>query len=178
MTVTISYNVSNEVNFQGVGFTVDPLSTLPGIYGNVEWSFDLTFSGTSGENQDPILIDSIVASVPEYVSVSYPSSDVVRMSKATGENIFPGEKYRFVRFETQELFEYEDVSSIEDGLSVIGWDTPSQEEVNPTYSFLISYTVPQTQSSGETTFSLSQTLYWNFAPGWAKLQQLVQESDS
>lgn len=179
MPVTISYAISNEVNFVEVGLgVIDPLTTLPDIYGNADWSFDLSFSGADETTGDPIVITDILATVPGYVSTQYPTPNVVRLSKAAGKSVFPGEQYRLVRFETQENFVYEDVSDIEEGLSVVGWDTPSQEEVNPTYSFLISYTIPLQGTSGQTTFTLDQTLYWNFAPGWATLQQLVANSSS
>jgi hypothetical protein len=100
----------------------------------------------------------------------------VTLSKNPGSVVFPGEQYRFVKFLPQELFTYTDTSELPEGLSVIGWDTPTQEEITINYSFLITY------GSGsfinQITFTLEQTFYWDFRPGWENLQQLVAISET
>jgi hypothetical protein len=179
MTVIVTYtlqNTNSEYEVVDLG-TPDPLTTLEGIYGNRDWSFDLVFSGSDDVSGNPILITGIVTTKPNYVLASN-AGNTVTLSKAAGVLIFPGEQYRFVKFETQESFTYQDLSSIEEGLSVIGWDTPTQEEVTANYSFLISYTIPPSVTVEETTVALEQTFYWDFEPGWQNLQQLVSESDS
>lgn len=178
MTVTIEHTVSDQINFEDVGLgEPDPLTTLTPIYGNRDWSFKLNFTGSEDETDNPIEITNISVSAPSYVNYSYSSSSVT-LSKKPGTAIFPGEQYRFVRFETQELFTYEDLSDLPGGLSVIGWDTPSIEQVTATYTFTITYDVPLSSLTNQTkTYTLNQDLYWDFEPGWVKLQQQVVNSE-
>lgn len=178
MSATISYSISNKVDFEEVGLGApDPLTTLPTIYGNRNWSFKLNFTGTENTTGNSITITNVITSAPTYVDSSYSSSSVT-LSKNLNALIFPGEQYRFVNFETQELFTYEDISSLPSGLSVIGWDTPSEEVIIANYSFEIIYDVPLSGLTNQTEiFTLNQELHWDFEPGWIKLQQLVSNSE-
>jgi hypothetical protein len=179
MTITISYTISDEVNFEDVGLgEPDPLTTLTPIYGNRDWSFKLNFSGVEDSTGNSISITNITTSTPSYINSSY-SLATVTLSKNPSELIFPGEQYRFVRFETQELFTYVDISNLPSGLSIIGWDTPTQEEITATYVFTITYDVPLSGLTGQTEiYTLVQDLYWDFEPGWIKLQQQVSNSET
>lgn len=179
MTVTISYtlqNTNSEYEVVDLGFP-DPLTTLESIYGNRNWSFDLSFSGVDDATGDPISITSVSTAKPDYV-LETSALNVVSLYKNPALLVFPGEQYRFVKFSTQEEFVYEDLSSLPEGLSIIGWDTPSQEEITGSYTFTISYDIPAQSITNQTaTLFLNQDFIWDFAPGFAKLQQQVTNSE-
>jgi len=179
MAVTFSYTVSNKVNFEEVGLgTPNPLTTLEPIYGNINWSFRLNFTGAENITGNPATITNVSTSAPSYVNSLY-SSSAVTLSKNPNELVFTGEQYRFVRFETQEVFTYEDLNNLPGGLSVIGWDTPIQEQITAIYVFTITYNIPLSGLIGQTqTYTLDQDLYWDFEPGWIKLQQQISNSSS
>lgn len=179
MAIVIVYTISNEENFEEVGLgEPDPLTTLTPIYGNRDFSFDLNFSGTDDETGNPIEITGITVSAPDYILSSYNSSTITIL-KDPGQLIFEGEKYRFIRFETQETFEYENLNDIEEGLSIVGWDTPTEEVVIPLYEFTITYDIPLDFLTDQvTTFTLEQELHWDYLPGWTNLQQQVSNSES
>lgn len=179
MTATISYivqNTNNEYEEAGLG-TLDPLTTLEGIYGNRDWSFELAFSGTDSTQGDPISITSIATTKPTYVLVSN-TANVVSMSKNPAELIFPGEGYRFVTFGSTTETTYIDLTNLPEGLNVIAWDTPSIKQLTATYTFDIMYDVPnQSLIDQTTTVTLTQDFFWDFASGAAKLQQQVANSE-
>lgn len=189
MTVTFSYTISNEVNFEdvGLGDIPDPLTTLTPIYGNRDWSFDITFTADGGDANTFVFINNIETTTPPYADSTYDGFFTVTISKKPDETIFPGEQYRFVKFQTQELFTYIDVDNIQDGLSVIGWDTPTEEVVSTSYTFTITYDmiilganseVANTEFFDQTAIiTLGQELYWDYEPGWTKLLQLVASSE-
>lgn len=179
MTVTISYTLENtngEYEVVDLGFP-DPLTTLEGIYGNRDWSFDLVFSGLDDTTGDPISIINISTTTPEYV-LETNAANTVTLYRNPASAVFPGEQYRFVNFDSQEEFTFTDLTNLPDGLSIIAWDTPSQEEITGAYVFTITYDIPtQSITNQTTTFSLSQDFIWDFAPGFAKLQQQVTNSE-
>jgi hypothetical protein len=179
MTVTVTYtlqNTNSEYEVVGLG-TPDPLTTLEGIYGNRDWSFDLVFSGSDDTTGDSISIISIVTTTPEYV-LETNTTDTVTLYRNPASLVFPGEQYRFVNFNSQEEFTFTDLTSLPEGLSVIGWDTPAQEEITGSYTFTITYDIPAQFITNQTTIvTLSQDFIWDFAPGFAKLQQQVTNSE-
>jgi hypothetical protein len=180
MSVAISYivqNTNNEYEEAGLG-TLDPLTTLEGIYGNRDWSFELAFGGTDSTQGDPISVTSIVATTPTYVINSNVANNVVSMSKNPAELIFPGEGYRFVTFGSTEETTYTDLSELPEGLNVVGWDTPPTKRLTATYTFDIMYDVPNQSLLGQTaTVTLAQDFFWDFVSGAAKLQQQVSNSE-
>lgn len=179
MTVTITYTVQNtnsEYEVVDLGFP-DPLTTLEGIYGNRNWSFDLVFSGTENATGDPISITNISTTTPGYV-LETSTTNTVTLYKNPASLVFPGEQYRFVNFDSQEEFTFTDLTNLPAGLSVIGWDTPTQEEVTGTHVFTIMYNIPTSNIFNQTTtMTLNQDFIWDFAPGFAKLQQQVSNSE-
>ena len=179
MTVAISYivqNTNNEYEEAGLG-TLDPLTTLEGIYGNRDWSFELAFSGADSTQGDQISITSIATIAPTYVLVSN-TANVVSMSKNPSELIFPGEGYRFVTFGSTEETTYTDLSELPEGLNVIAWDTPTIKQLTASYTFNIIYDIPNQSLLDQTaTVLLTQDFFWDFVSGAAKLQQQVANSE-
>lgn len=208
MPVTFTYTLQNKNSqYEEVGLgTPDPLTTLEPIYGNKEWSFDMVFAGTydNGQQIDPIVITRIItilgrgsnssfanlnaikatgpAGVPVIVNgVTYYSisGNTITLYKAPGEGMFPGEKYRFIDFYNQTESEYENVSNLPPGLSVIGWDTPIHEEVTYDLAFAIEFDVPnQNIIAVADAYVLGFTLVWDFEEGWNILQQQVANSET
>jgi hypothetical protein len=179
MTVAISYivqNTNSEYEEAGLG-TLDPLTTLEGIYGNRDWSFELAFSGTDSTQGDPISVTSITATAPSYVLVSN-TANIVSMSKNPNELIFPGEGYQFVTFGSIEETTYTNLTNLPEGLNVVSWTTPPIKQLTATYTFDIMYDVPNQSLINQTaTVSLTQDFFWDFVSGAAKLQQQVANSE-
>ena len=179
MTVAISYvvqNTNSEYEETGLGI-LDPLTTLEGIYGNRDWSFELSFSGSDSTQGDPISITSIATIAPTYVIRSN-SANVVSMSKNPSELIFPGEGYRFVTFGSIIETTYIDLSELPEGLNVIAWDTPTIKQLTASYTFNIIYDIPNQSLLDQTaTVLLTQDFFWDFVSGAAKLQQQVANSE-
>lgn len=179
MAVTISYivqNTNNEYEEAGLGI-LDPLTTLEGIYGNRDWSFELAFSGIYSTQGDPISITSIATTAPTYVLVSN-AANVISMSKNPAEFIFPVEGYRFVTFGSIVETTYTDLTDLPAGLNVIAWDTPTIKQLTASYTFSIIYNVPNQSLLNQTaTVTLTQDFFWDFVSGAAKLQQQVANSE-
>ena len=179
MTVSIEYilqNTNGEYEVVGLG-TPDPLTTLEGIYGNRDWSFDLVFSGSDDITGDPISITSIFVGTSSPVLFTN-TSNTVTLYKDPDRIVFPGEQYRFVDFETQEQYTLTDLTLVPANTSIIGWDTPSQEEITASYTFLITYDIPNQLITNQIKpVYLTQDLFWDFQPGFTKLQQQVANSE-
>lgn len=179
MTATIGYTISNTINFQDaeIGDVPDPSTTLTPIYGNRNFSFDLNFSGTEDSSGNPIVITSVVTVAPTYLITSNVLATVT-ITKDPAQLVFPDEQYNFIRFETQEEFSYQNLDNIEQGLSIISWDTPTNEVITAYYEFVITYDVPLDSLTNQTALVLlNQELYWDFAPGLAKMQEQVTNSE-
>lgn len=180
MTVTISYIVQNTNNeYEEAGLDIlDPLTTLEGIYGNRDWSFELAFSGIYSTQGDPISITSIATTAPSYVTKSNVANNVISMSKNPNELIFTEESYEFVTFGSTEKTIYTDLSELPEGLNVVGWNTPPIKRLTATYTFDIIYNVPNQSLVNQTaTVTLAQDFFWDFVFGAAKLQQQVANSE-
>lgn len=179
MTVAISYivqNTNNEYEEAGLGIP-DPLTTLEGIYGNRDWSFELAFSGADSTQGDPISVTSIATTAPTYVLVSN-TANVVSMSKNPAELIFPGEGYKFVTFGSTVETTYTDLTNLPEGLNVIAWNTPPIKQLTATYTFDIMYDIPNQSLVDQTaTVTLTQDFFWDFTSGATKLQQQVANSE-
>jgi hypothetical protein len=179
MTVAISYIVQNtNSEYEEAGLEIlDPLTTLEGIYGNRDWSFELAFSGVDSTQGDPISITSIATTVPSYVLVSN-TANIVSMSKNPNELIFLGEGYKFVTFGSTVETTYTDLTNLPEGLNVVAWTTPPIKQLTATYTFNIIYNIPnQSLLNQTTTVTLTQDFFWDFVSGAAKLQQQVANSE-
>jgi len=175
--VTVSYSISNTVNFDEVGIgTTDPLLEFPSIYGNAAFGYTVTFSHTGG----PVTNVNLTLG-PSYTSTSSISSDTIRITRNTSETIFPDEQYRFAKFDndfnkTIETYLPGDVDQADSNTSIFAWETPSDTEVTGTYTFNISYTDMVTNTQMTESKSYTHTLVWSLFPGLAILQELVDRS--
>ena len=177
-------NQNEEYSEVGLG-TLDPLTTLEGIYGNKQWSFDLNFTVTDGEldpSTEPAITD-ISVDLPTYISSNYTANSGIITLFKNEENPFE-ESYTFfdhVNLASSTIVDLDTANT--DGLSITSWNTPEVKDIDQTYSFNITYDVINSTSgtvvsSGNiVTKSLDQTLYWDFEAGLAKMQEQVEKSE-
>lgn len=175
--MTVSYSVSNTVNYDTVGIGIeDPATTFPAIYGNLTFGYTVTFSHSLGQVVS-VAVTSSAASAPATVL----SSNSVRIERNTNIEVFPNERYNFVTIlpTSQKQF-----NSYPPGLtsqadletSVYDWDMPALREINNSYTFTITYFDQAANINTNVTSTFSQRLVWSQFPGLVVLQDLATRS--
>jgi hypothetical protein len=99
MTVTVNYVISNVSNFTEVaGYEPDDTTiAFPTIVGNADFEFTVTFSIT-GDEVPVTLISVECTSSPPFVDADTLSFSSIRLSRNREVDVFPGERFDFVRY--------------------------------------------------------------------------------
>lgn len=99
MTVTVNYAISDVLNFTEVASYEpdDPTSAFSTIVGNADFEFTVTFSIT-GDEVPVTLISVECTSSPPFVDHSILSAESIRLSRNREVDVFPGERFDFVRY--------------------------------------------------------------------------------
>jgi len=101
----IDFVISNTVNFPGsAGLPIindDPLifvEDFPSLYGNVNFSFDVTFSltDTSEAAETLTVTDLQLTDIPEFLQYEIISSDTIRISAKPDTVVFTGEIFELL----------------------------------------------------------------------------------
>lgn len=175
--MTVSYSVSNTLNYELVGIGVeDPLTSFPAIYGNLEFGYTVTFSQSLG----PIVGIAVTAS-PDYAPATVLSVNSVRIERSQEVELFLNERYNFVtilptaekQFESQPPAQ---VSLADLETSVYDWDTPPVKEVTGSYTFVVTYLDTATNINTDVTVTYTQKFVWSQFPGLVILGELVNRS--
>lgn len=174
--MTISYSVSNEINYNLVGIgALDPLSSFPSIYGNYNFEYTVTFSS-------PYTITNVsVLSSPSYTTETVLSSNTIRIVKNNDNQIFDNESYVFSKFDEEynkniEVYLPNQVNDADLNTSVFKWETPTQQLITSVYSFNITYINSDTFLTETEIKTYSQDLIWSQFPGIQILESLVDRS--
>ena len=174
--MTISYSVSNEINYNLVGIgALDPLVSFPSIYGNYDFGYTVTFSSPY------TITDVSILSSPLYTTETVLSSNSVRIVKNNDNQLFDNELYIFSKFDEEynksiETYLPNQVNNADLNTSVFKWETPTQQLITSTYSFGISYINSDTFLTETEVKTYSQDLIWSQFPGMQILENLVDRS--
>jgi hypothetical protein len=136
----------NNYNIVDLG-DPDPLSEFPEIYGNENFSYVVTLTEPSALKYLGVTVNS----KPAWVNAANitNSNNSIFISRDPGYTIFPDESYTVVDYDDQgwlgntetsniPINEYTQANNKTDYV-LSAWNTPSQEEVEGTFSFTLSY---------------------------------------
>ena len=164
MTISISYMLSNLVNFESVndgrGNNTDEFTS---IYGNKEFEFDVNFQIQSTEEETVNISDVELYSTSADFIIASPSSSTSYSIKKDNEiNLF-NEEFTIVTFADEFLrspsenivTDYNDING-----SIVRWQPPDVRILDELYSFIISYEV--NGQPNQDIINISQFFYWNF----------------
>lgn len=175
--MTVSYSVSNTVNYELVGIGVeDPLTSFPAIYGNFAFGYTVTFSQSLG----PIVGIAVTAS-PAVAPATVLNTNSVRIERDPAVELFLNERYNFVTILPTAAKQFESHPPAQVNLagtetSVYDWDTPPVKEVTGSYTFVITYFDAQNNINNNVTVTYTQKLVWSQFPGLIILGELVGRS--
>jgi len=180
--MAISYSISNTINYDPVGIGIeDPLTEFPTIYGNVNFGYTVTFTETTGYE----IANTIIVSSPEYTNEELVilTNNSIRITKDTNQSIYPNEYYSFAEFDTNfsktiVVLQSDEIDQANSNSSVFNWNVPSQQVVNGSYTFEITFintgVVPNITETVTQTYT--QDLVWSLIPGTQALLELVSRS--
>jgi hypothetical protein len=175
--MTVSYSVSNAVNYELVGIgATNPAIEFPAIYGNFLFGYTVTLSSTLGQ-----VVGVSVTSSPAVAPATVLTTNSVRIERNPAVELFPNERYNFVTIlpSSQKFLESYppgQTSSAGTETSVYDWDTPSVREVTGSYTFVVTYFDVANNINNTETATLSQQLVWSQFPGLVLLGELVSRS--
>lgn len=159
--MTVTYTISNTVNFESPGFVLAPgQNSFPSIWGNREFSFVVTFSPSDGNTQ---ILNADVLSFPEFTIVEDLGGLSFRITQI--DDPFD-EWFEFFRFEGDGQV----VEILEEPLpysSVVNWNTPETEILTDSYLF---------DFGANSSISFSQNFHWDFSEGLNRLEDYVIQS--
>lgn len=180
--MTVSYSVSNTVNYDlvGIGFE-NPDTSFPSIYGNFPFGYTVTFSSTDG-----VVTGLSVISSPASAPATVLSPNSVRIARNPAVELFLNERYNFSTIlppSVKVLDSYlpAQVASAGTETSIYDWDTPPIEEVTNSYIFAVRSFDPDPLTninniSISVTSTFTQKLVWSQFPGLVILNELVARS--
>ena len=175
--MTISYSISNTINYNTVGIGVDnPATTFPAIYGNIDFGYTVTFSQTDGP-----IVNLTVVSSPAYAPATVLSANSVRIARNMNIDVFTNELYSFVTIlppGQKQLVSYPPALTSQADLetSVYDWDMPPIKEVTGSYSFTITHFDSVALINTNVTSTFTKRLVWSQFPGLTMLRELVARS--
>lgn len=175
--MTVSYSVSNTVNYEEVGIGVeDPLTSFPAIYGNLAFGYTVTFSQSLGA-----ITNVAVTSFPAAAPATVLNTNSIRIERDPLVELFSDERYNFVTILPTSEKQFESHPPTQVNLagtetSVYDWNTPSVREVVGTYTFVITYFDTQNNINNNATVTYTQKLVWSQFPGLTILEDLVDRS--
>ncbi len=175
--MTVSYSISNTVNYIEVGLGVeDPETVFPAIYGNIDFGYTVTFT-----KSDAAIIGIAASDNTGITDVSVLSANSIRIVRSQTVNVFPNEFFRFVEFDenTQkiiETFEPQDTDQAGPETSLFLWNTPPVKEVTTSYTVVITYLDPETSLPVQETRTYTKELQWFWTTGLEQLADLVSKS--
>lgn len=176
--MTVSYSISNTVNFTQTGFSfTDPQTMFPSIWGNVDFGFTVTFSVTEGT-----VVEVDTSTVPPPYTAEIISANSIRITRNPNHETFPNEYYDFVRFENdfqdkiEERFLPQEAQDFDPELTVFLWNTPSIEVVTNTLQFNIKYFDDMLMIEQTVNKEYTQELHWLQTAGLNSLVDFVQRS--
>jgi hypothetical protein len=172
---TFSFILSNVNNFPVPPIGLEEPDDFTSIYGNSDFSFDVTFSGEDDESNPITISDVSLTDVTIPVEFEKLSGNSIRLSYS--ESPFQSEIFRFVKFINIVTGEIEDLNpeEVASEYSIIRWIPPSTRIINVTYTFAITYSSILFFNVTE-TFTVNQEFYWNFVPSLNNLDRLVEDS--
>lgn len=148
----------------------DPLTEFPEIYGNLNFSYVVTLTQPNALKYLGITVNS----KPAWVSAANitNSNNSIFISRDPNYTIFPDESYTVTKYDDQGWLGNTETSNISVGdytaannktdYVLSAWNTPSQEEVEGTFSFTLSYEDTDTPGTEDTVNpSYTQNFVWN-----------------
>ena len=185
--MTIRYELNNLINFISPDIQEDdPANTFPHIFGNEEFSFEVSFFANteigSGSFINQPINNISIESFPSYVIVEKIGPGSVRITKDANTSIFE-EGYSFSSIDANTLSqstESIDISELPeyiiDDQLMISWDTPPDETANTNaiefgqYVFTLSDGV-----NSNNIVSYTQSYFWSPFDGYDNFQILLED---
>lgn len=176
---TASFVINNKINMPVID---DPDETAPNrldsVYGNFEYSFDVTFSVTL-ESFVATVTNVEVLDAPEWVDFTSFSSDTIRIFK-NSVAAFQGEFFQFVSFDAQweQTIEIKQVGDETNNDSIVKWNPPPVKLIaDVPHSFRVFYTSSENPAIVQSVdFNAIQDVHWNLDSSLNIFNTLVQES--
>ena len=180
----IRYVLSNTVNFSSPGIQSDnSANTLPHIFGNKEFSFEVTFYANNNIGMGDVLVANVsISSAPSYAIVEPLSSSTMKITKDANTSLFE-EGYTYSAVDANTLIQTiesvplgELLTYDRTGKSIIAWDTPTDETTNSnameigTFQFTIDDGI---NSNNNVTYN--QTYFWDPEEGFQNFQVIIGE---
>ena len=146
----------------------DPLTEFPEIYGNLNFSYVITLTQPDATAYLGVTIDN----KPNWVTATAISNNQIWIVKDPSYTIFPNESYTLVDYDEQGWLGSTETTTVSIGdfaaipnktdYTLSAWNTPTQEEVEGSYTFTLSYEYNDgTVQETDVTQSYSQNYVWN-----------------
>jgi|GEM_PF-3342903 len=146
----------------------DPLTEFPEIYGNLNFSYVVTLTQPNASTYLGVTINS----KPNWVTATAISNNQIWIVKDSTYTIFPDESYTLIDYDDQGWLGNTETTNISIGeytttpnktdYILSAWNTPSQEEVEGTFSFTLSYEDTENPGTEDTVgASYTQNFVWN-----------------